>query len=381
MPTLNTVLGPLEAADLGFTLSHEHVGTNAAGLRHTYPEFIDRAGIIEQSTAALKEAYAEGLRTIVDVSTFDLGRDIAMIAEVARQSGVNIVVATGNHLAVPRPFGDVSPDVIAPMYVREIEEGIEDSGVKAAVIKVASDRGGITPPQEVVLRAAARAHLQTGAPISTHTWSPDRVGEQQVAILEEEGADLTRVYIGHSNDDTDLDYLLGLLEKGVWLGLDRYPGGRVTGTPDWEQRTEVAKKLMEAGYTERIMLSHDYSVPKARNGAEVQEERRRANPDGYNFISRYVLPRLMELGASEADIHQITVENPAGSLLGSRVALTCRRLGERRGGFQTRPCFMPPASRCTGISLDNIPTSVDAIEYLVYTRYIIVVHTYFIGKY
>lgn len=316
MPTLNTVLGPLEAADLGFTLSHEHVGTNAAGLRHTYPEFIDRAGIIEQSTAALKEAYAEGLRTIVDVSTFDLGRDIAMIAEVARQSGVNIVVATGNHLAVPRPFGDVSPDVIAPMYVREVEEGIEDSGVKAAVIKVASDRGGITPPQEVVLRAAARAHLQTGAPISTHTWSPDRVGEQQVAILEEEGADLTRVYIGHSNDDTDLDYLLGLLEKGVWLGLDRYPGGRVPGTPDWEQRTEVAKKLMDAGYTERIMLSHDYSVPKARNGAEVQEERRRANPDGYNFISRHVLPRLMELGASEQDIHQITVENPRRFFVG-----------------------------------------------------------------
>ncbi len=316
MPTLNTVLGPLEATDLGFTLSHEHVGTNAAGLRHTYPEFIDRAGIIEQSTAALKEAYAEGLRTIVDVSTFDLGRDIAMIAEVARQSGVNIVVATGNHLAVPRPFGDVSPDVIAPMYVREIEEGIEDSGVKAAVIKVASDRGGITSPQEVVLRAAARAHLQTGAPISTHTWSPDRVGEQQVAILEEEGADLTRVYIGHSNDDTDLDYLLGLLEKGVWLGLDRYPGGRVPGTPDWEQRTEVAKKLMDAGYTERIMLSHDYSVPKARNGAEVQEERRRANPDGYNFISRHVLPRLMELGASEQDIHQITVENPRRFFVG-----------------------------------------------------------------
>ena len=310
MPAINTALGPVEAADLGYTLSHEHVGTNAAGLRHTYPEFIDRAGIIEQSTAALKEAYAEGLRTIVDVSTFDLGRDIGMIAQVARQSGVNIVVATGNHLAVPRPFGDVSPDVIAPMYVREIEEGIEDSGVKAAVIKVASDRGGITPPQEVVLRAAARAHLQTGAPISTHTWSPDRVGEQQVAILEEEGADLNRVYIGHSNDDTDLDYLLGLLDKGVWLGLDRYPGGRVPGTPDWEQRTEVAKKLMDAGYTHRIMLSHDYSVPKARHGAEVQEERRRANPDGYNFISRMVLPRLRELGATEGDIQQIMVENP-----------------------------------------------------------------------
>ena len=310
MPAVNTVLGTVEAADLGYTLSHEHVGTNAAGLRHTYPDFIDRDGIIEQSVTALKSARAEGLRTIVDVSTFDLGRDISMIAEVSRQSGVNILVATGNHLAVPRPFGDVSPDVIAPLYIREIEEGIEDTGVKAAVIKVASDRGGITPPQEVVLRAAARAHLQTGAPISTHTWSPDRVGEQQVEILKQEGVDLNRVYIGHSNDDTDLGYLLGLLEEGVWLGLDRYPGGRVPGTPDWEQRTETAKKLMDAGFTQRIMLSHDYSVPKARNGAAVQEDRRLANPDGYNFITLKVLPRLRELGATEDDIRQITVGNP-----------------------------------------------------------------------
>ncbi|MFQ6030445.1 MAG: phosphotriesterase [Dehalococcoidia bacterium] len=310
MVTVNTVLGPVESADLGFTLSHEHVGTNAAGLRHTYPQFVDRSGIIEQSTAALKEAYDEGLRTMVDVSTFDLGRDIGMMQEVSRASGVQIVAATGNHLAVPRPFGDVSPDVIAPLYVKEIEEGIEDTGVKAGIIKVASDRGGITPPQEVVLRAAARAHLRTGLPISTHTWSPDRVGDQQVRILEEEGVDLNRVYIGHSNDDTDMDYLLGLLDKGVWLGLDRYPGGRVPGTPDWEQRTEIAKKLIDAGYSQRIMLSHDYSVPKARHGAAAQEERRRANPDGYNFIPRKVLPRLLELGASEGDLQQIMVENP-----------------------------------------------------------------------
>ncbi len=317
MPTVNTVLGPVDTMDLGFTLSHEHVGTNAAGLRHTYPEFIDREGIIEQSAAAMREAYAGGVRTVVDVSTFDLGRDVRMIEEVSRMSGVHIIVATGNHLAVPRPFGDVSPDVIAPLYVREIEEGIEGTGIKAGIIKVASDRGGITPPQEVVLRAAARAHNQTGTPISTHTWSPDRVGEQQVRILEEEGVDLDRVYIGHSNDDTDMDYLLGLLNQGVWLGLDRYPGGRVPGTPDWEKRTEITYKLIEAGFCHRIMLSHDYSVPKARHGAAMQEGRRLANPDGYNFIPRRVLPRLKELGTSDQDIHQITVENPRRFFEGS----------------------------------------------------------------
>ena len=171
----------------------------------------------------------------MDVTTFDLGRDILLIQEVSRDSGVQIIAATGNHLAVPRPFGELPPSVIAPLYVKEIEQGIENTGIKAGIIKVASDRGGVTQPQEVVLRAAAQAHLATGIPISTHTWSPDKVGAQQVSILEEEGVDLNRVYIGHSNDDTDMDYLLGLLRKGVWLGLDRYPGGRVPGTPNWEE--------------------------------------------------------------------------------------------------------------------------------------------------
>ena len=310
MATVNTVTGPVDTADFGFTLSHEHVGTNAAGLRHTYPQFIDREGIKEQSTAAMKAVYEDGVRTIIDVSTFDLGRDVSLIREVAEGSGMQIVVATGNHLAVPRPFGEVSPDAIAPLYIEEIEEGIENTGIKAGIIKVASDRGGITPQQEIVLRAAARTQKATGVPISTHTWSPERIGDAQVAILEEEGVDLDRVYIGHSNDDTNLEYLLGLLNKGVWLGLDRYPGGLVPGTPNWEQRTEVAWQLMEAGFAHRIMLSHDYSVPKARYGAEVQEARRRANPDGYNFIPRHVLPRLKELGATDADIRQLTVENP-----------------------------------------------------------------------
>ena len=310
MATVNTVTGPVDTADFGFTLSHEHVGTNAAGLRHTYPQFIDREGIKEQSIAAMKAVYEDGVRTIIDVSTFDLGRDVNLIREVAEGSGMQIVVATGNHLAVPRPFGEVSPDAIAPLYIKEIEEGIEDTGIRAGIIKVASDRGGITPQQEIVLRAAARTHHATGVPISTHTWSPERIGDAQVAILEEEGVDLDRVYIGHSNDDTNLEYLLGLLNKGVWLGLDRYPGGLVPGTPNWEQRTQVAWQLMDAGFTHRIMLSHDYSVPKARYGAEVQEARRRANPDGYNFIPRYVLPRLKELGATDSDIHQLTVENP-----------------------------------------------------------------------
>jgi len=311
MASVNTVLGSVDSADLDFTLSHEHIVLSAAGMRQTYPEFgADRQSIIDAGVAALKEAYDEGVRTIIDVTTFDLGRDIGVMEAVSRGSGVNVIPCTGNHLAVPRAFWGAPPQMVAQLFIREIEEGIDGTGVKAGIIKVASDAGGVTEREEVVLRAAAITQNRTGVRLSTHTWSPDRVGEQQIRILKEEGVDLNRVYIGHSNDDTDIEYLLGLLEQGVWLGLDRYPGGRTPGTPNWEGRTEVVKKLIDAGYGHRIMLSHDHSVPLCQPTPEMQEDRRQFNPDGYLFITRNVLPRLKELGASDQDIHQIMVNNP-----------------------------------------------------------------------
>jgi phosphotriesterase-related protein len=310
MATVNTVLGPVNTADLGFTLSHEHIMVSAAGMRHTYPQFHDRQGTIEDGVTALKEAYDEGVRTIIDMTTFDLGRDIQLLEEVSRRSGVNIILTSGAHQTVPRVFWTVSPDDIAPLYVREVQEGIDGTSIKAAVIKSASDRGGITDREMVNLRAVARAQKTSGARISTHTWSPDRVGEQQIAVLEEEGVDLNRVYIGHSNDDTDLDYLLGMLRKGVWVGLDRFPGGRVAGTPQWQQRTEMVKRLIDAGFGHRIMLGHDHSIPRAQPTQQLRDERRNYNPDGYLFITRKVLPYLSELGVSDGDINQIMVDNP-----------------------------------------------------------------------
>lgn len=316
MALINSVLGPLDTANLGFTLTHEHVVVSSAGIPHTYPEFVDRKATIEKAVADLSLAYTEGLRTIIDVTTMDLGRDIRLLQEVSRRSGVQIIAATGTWRDIPRVFWSATPDMIAPLYIREIEEGIEGTGIKAGIIKVANDVGGVTKEGEIILRAAARAQKRTGVPISTHTWAPERVGEQQVRIFEEEGVDLNRVYIGHSNDTTDLDYLLGLLRRGVWLGLDRYPGGRAPGTPNWEERTATVKALIDAGYGHRIMLSHDWSVTLTIVTKEQQEERRRYNPDGYLFISRRVLTRLKELGVPESMIQQITVDNPRRFLEG-----------------------------------------------------------------
>ncbi len=317
MATVSTVLGPVDTSELGFTLSHEHLATGSAGMRHTYPEFFDREGTIEDAAAALKQAYDEGVRSYIDPTTFDLGRDIGMMQEVSRQSGVHIIPATGSHQAIPRVFRSASPDAIAPLYIREVEEGIEGTGVKAAIIKSASDRGGMTEQEEVVLRAVARASKHTGAPVYTHTWSPDRVGEQQIRVLEEEGVDLERVYIGHSNDTHDIDYILGLLRKGVWVGLDRFPGGRYPGVPLWQERTEIVKRLVDEGWAHRIMLGHDHSVPRGQPTPGMREQRANYQPEGYSFISRRVLPYLRELGTSEGDIQTIMVDNPRRFLEGN----------------------------------------------------------------
>jgi phosphotriesterase-related protein len=300
----------MDTADLGFTLSHEHVLVSSAGIQHVYPEFIDRAGTIDRAISELTVARGEGLGTMIDVTTIDLGRDIRLLEQVSRESGVNIICATGTWRDIPRVFHTASPDHVAPLYIREIEEGIEGTGIRAGIIKVANDRGGVTPEGEIILRAAARAQKATGVPISTHTWAPERVGEQQVRIFEEEGVDLNRVYVGHSNDSTDIGYLTGLLDKGVWIGLDRYPGPQAGETPDWVSRTETAKKLIDAGYGNRIMIGHDWSVALTIASRESMEARNKLNPDGYLFATRKVVPRLKEMGATDEDIQNIFVNNP-----------------------------------------------------------------------
>ena len=310
MATINSVLGPLDTSSIGLTLSHEHVLVTSAGIHHVYPEFIDRQETARKGVEDLKGAREYGLRTIVEVSTLDLGRDVRMMEQVSIESGVQIICATGIWRDIPRTFWSADPDAIAPLFVREIQDGIEGTGIRAGVIKVATDVGGVTPEGEIILRAAARAQKATGVPISAHTWSPERVGEQQVRIFEDEGIDLDRVYIGHSNDTTDTEYLTGLLKRGVWIGMDRFPGGTRPGTPDWKGRVETVKKLIDAGFAHRLMLSHDWSTTVTVANEQVRQERHRYNPDAYCFIFRKVLPKLREMGVSEDTLNQIMVDNP-----------------------------------------------------------------------
>lgn len=310
MSTVNSVLGPIDTSDMGVTLSHEHVLITSAGIQTTFPEFVPRDEAISEGIRLFKDAYEGGLRTIFDLTTHDLGRDIGVIEAVSRGSSVNIIAATGTWRDIPRVFWTAESNEIADLYVRELVEGIEGTGIKPGIIKVANDAGGVTPEGEIVLRAAARAHQKTGAPIYTHTWAPERVGDQQVKIFEDEGVDLNRVCVGHSNDTTDLDYLKGLLDKGVWIGMDRYHPVARPGMPDWRTRTETTKALIDAGYGDRLMLGHDAQVQLRIASKQAFAERMAQNPDKFLFISRNALPYLKEMGGTDADIKSVMVDNP-----------------------------------------------------------------------
>jgi len=309
MPTVSSVLGPLDVADLGFTLTHEHVYTASAGILRTYPElFGDFEDLRSQVVSTLTEARNGGVQTLIEVSTLDLGRDVRFFADVSRRTGVNIIAATGIWRDIPRALWNRDPDQIADLFVREIQVGVEGTGIKAGIIKVANDREGVTREAEIILRAAARAAMRTGVRISTHTYAPGRVGDQQVAIFESEGLDLNRVYIGHSNDSTELDYLLGLVKKGAWLGMDRHQSPAPIG-PDAEGRAQTLAALIKEGVGDRVMVSHDWSVLGVSRTSDPRASRV-SNPDGWLFAKRKLFPRLLELGVTQAQVDALNVDNP-----------------------------------------------------------------------
>ena len=311
MATIETVLGPIDAEKLGATLSHEHVLVGMGEDNHHYPWRFDWPATRATAIRELSEAKAGGIDSIIDLTTPDLGRDVEFVRDVAEASGMNVIAATGIWRDVPRSFWTRDLDEVADIFVREIEVGIGDSGIKAGCIKVANDMGGVSPEGERVLRGAARACKRTGCPISTHQWAPEEVGKRQVEIFLEEGAPMDRIAIGHSGDTTDVDYLEGLLKTGVYLSMDRYPGA--PGRPNWEQRNTTVKALIDRGWAHRLMLGHDYAPAPVLAG---QEPPAPAGPTRYLFVSTVAIPALMAQGVPQSTIDLMMRDVPKWFLTG-----------------------------------------------------------------
>jgi phosphotriesterase-related protein len=314
MGQVQTVRGPIDADSLGVTLMHEHVFVLSPEIQQNWPTDWDEDRAVSDAVERLGQVVDAGVQTIVDLTVVGLGRNMPLIRRVADQVDLNIVVATGLYTydALPHYFDYRGPsmrpngvDLLEEFFLHDIEEGISGTGVLPGVLKCATDRQGVTPGVERVLRSVAKAHRRTGLLISTHTDAHTKRGLEQQEIFKSEGVDLSRVVIGHSGDTTDIDYLEALLAEGSTLGMDRF--GVDVYCPE-EDRVDTVARLCENGWASQIVLSHDASCHIDWFDDELL---RRSTPT-WNFlhISKTIVPKLLERGVTETQVQTMLVDAP-----------------------------------------------------------------------
>jgi phosphotriesterase-related protein len=316
MSQVETALGPVDSADLGRTLMHEHVFVLTADVQTNFPdEWGDEDARVDDAVAKLGELAGIGVRTIVDPTVIGLGRDIPRIRRVAeRLPDLNIVVATGiyTYSDVPGFFrhrgpglAPEVPDPMVDMFVADITEGIAGTGVRAGLLKCAIDDHGLMPGVERVMRAVGEAHRRTGVPVTVHTHPTSRTGlEVKRVLVDEGGLDPRRIVLGHSGDTTDADHLTELAEAGFLLGMDRMG---ITTEVSFEQRCDVVVEMCRRGFAGSMVLSHDASCYLDWVDPNVRPLLTQWH---YLHIEQEVLPYLREHGVPEEQITAMLVDNP-----------------------------------------------------------------------
>jgi phosphotriesterase-related protein len=329
MPAVQTVTGPVDAGDLGPTLVHEHVQGRDEAVAAQWPPVKTVAEVEPPHEADLDESFELavqictrvvelGVPTICDPAAMFLGRDVPLMRRVSEASGLRIIPCTGIYTYdyLPPFFAGRDADAIADLFVHDIEQGIQGTEVKAAFIKCAADEPGITQNIEKVHRAAARASVRTGTPIMAHSRPAGGTGPLQIQIFESEGVDLARVQLAHTGDTDDLDYIERVLDKGVFIGMDRY--GLELYLP-YERRQETVLTLLERGYADRMMLSADHCAtldwfPLA--AAEQLLAAGAAKDWNMALVPEKVLPELRERGMTPDQEETMMVSNPRRWLTG-----------------------------------------------------------------
>ena len=312
MSEIQSVIGPISDENLGFVLAHEHVAASSPGILRSWPALCGgRDTLVKRGVHALAAAKAAGVDSIVDCTTFDLGRDVELLADVSRQSGMTILACTGIWLDPSTTIRARTPEQLTDFFIGELSDGMDGTSIRAAVIKVAHNER-VEGFGEVILRAAADACMATNAPIITHTAAAYRTGESQAAILETCGVDPARVAIGHSDDSSEFEYLGGLAARGYYIAMDRLPNGALSeyGGQSVEDRVEMIVRLIDSGFADRILVGHDDPIWAGLLTDIDQQRHLAANPQMLEFVSRLVLPSLSNHGVSDEVTRLITVENP-----------------------------------------------------------------------
>jgi phosphotriesterase-related protein len=232
---------------------------------------------------------------------------------VADQTGVPLIACTGiySYDYLPHYFENRDVDVMAEHFVADLQSGVQGTNIRAAFLKCAADAPGVTERVEKIHRAVARASVQTGAPIMAHSMPAVATGPRQVEIFEDEGVDLARVQIAHCGDTDDVGYIEQLIDRGVYVGLDRY--GLEMFLPI-DKRNATAAELLRRGHAQRLMISQDYcaSIDWFPVEAEAVFESQGAIRNwSMTLVFDEVVPTLREQGVlDEQAFNTVFVENP-----------------------------------------------------------------------
>ena len=307
MDSIQTMRGPIGFDELGRCLVHEHIISGDIEHQLNYCPDFDEDAEVKFAAKKLNAVKAAGMDSLIDLTVLGIGRYVPRIVKVAKLTELNIIVAAGCFATdnLPSPFA-LAPDPIehmAELFARDILEGVQGTKVKAGVLKCAIDRPGLTKGVEQSIRAVARAHLRTGAPITVHTDADTRTGLDAQRVLANEGVDLRDVIIGHCGDSKDLGYLTELADRGSILGMDRFG---MSHRSDMDQQVALVSEMIKRGYLRSLALSHDcFCWTNAFMG------RRSPYPQhDYLTVPNTVMPALLLAGHTREEIDILTIENP-----------------------------------------------------------------------
>lgn len=306
MTIINSVSGQIDSSELGCTLIHEHLRVRSDAVFTQFPHLYNEEAELQKAIEQVNAAIARGVKTICDPTVLGLGRDIKFMEKVVHETGIQLIAATGiyTYHYIPTHFQNRDIDYMAKLFVRDIEAGIQNTSIKAGFLKCATDVQGITEDVEKVIRAVARAHKETGVPIMTHSHPASGTGLLQLDILEDEGVNPENVLIGHCGDTDDLDYLLRVIDRGAYIGMDRYGISRVLDT---ESRNNTVVALAEKGYADRMFLSQDHCCTIDWYEPEVIKK---LNPNwSFTLIFDEIIPQLKQKGVTEEQIETMMYKN------------------------------------------------------------------------
>jgi len=297
-----TVNGPISPDQLGVTQTHEHIWLNAYDHYKSYGIVFEDVDTMVRELKAFKD---KGGSSMVEVTTEEIGRGPEALQEISRLSGVNIVMGCGwyREFGYPTKVLEKTSTELAEILVKEIEVGVGDTGIRAGIIgEIGTGTRHILPAEERVFRAAALAQQKTGVAITTHTTRWGTLALEQIALLKEAGADLSKVIIGHLGDRIGVKSLLPIAETGVYLEVDNI--GYLDYQPEYVRADNVAA-LVREGYVDQVLLSQDVCM--------LSHLSYQGGP-GYGYLLGTFVPLLRERGVTDQEIHTMLVENPEKAL-------------------------------------------------------------------